>query len=159
MADLDQLRHPDNLARAWRWIRSNPEAAYKSYFRTLYQRFAVAEDALLYDLAGRLKRGVYEPEAACKLFHPKTDKENQLQVSSEGQTITWCRCFRAEQHGNCLNPGFLLYCVCRLKKSVQIGLKKVCKVQRLRHPQPALKQRLARPCVDILVPGYNGGVQ
>jgi len=46
---------------------------------------------------------------------------------------------------------------CRLKESVQMGLKKACKVQRLRHPQPALKQRLARPCVDILVPGAMAG--
>ncbi len=71
MADLDQLRHPDNLRRAWRWLRSNPDAAYKSYFRSLYQRFAIAEDALLDDLADRLRRGIYEPEPATKLFHPK----------------------------------------------------------------------------------------
>lgn len=71
MPDLDQLRHPANLHRAWRWLRSNADASYKSYFRTLYQHFAVAEDALLEDLADRLKRGVYEPESACKLFHPK----------------------------------------------------------------------------------------
>lgn len=71
MTDLDQLRHPDNLRRAWRWIRSNPDAAYKSYFRPLYQHFAIAEEALLEDLANRLKRDIYEPEAACKLYHPK----------------------------------------------------------------------------------------
>lgn len=71
MADLDQLRHPDNLRRAWRWLRSNADAAYKSYFRSLYQRFAIAEEALLDDLADRLKRGIYEPEPSTKLFHPK----------------------------------------------------------------------------------------
>ncbi len=71
MADLDQLRHPDNLRRAWRWVRSNADAAYKSYFRSLYQRYAVADEALLDDLADRLRRGVYEPEPATKLFHPK----------------------------------------------------------------------------------------
>lgn len=71
MADLDALRHPDNLRRAWRWIQSNPDAAYKSYFRPLYQHFAIAEEALLDDLADRLKRDIYEPEAACKLYHPK----------------------------------------------------------------------------------------
>ncbi len=71
MADLDQLRHPDNLRRAWRWIRSNPDAAYKSYFRPLYQHFAVAEVALLDDLADRLRRDIYEPETACKIFQPK----------------------------------------------------------------------------------------
>jgi hypothetical protein len=71
MADLAQLRHPDNLSRAWRWLRSNPDAAYKSYFRSLYQRFAIAEEALLDDLADRLKRSVYEPEPSTKLFLPK----------------------------------------------------------------------------------------
>lgn len=71
MADLDQLRHPDNLRRAWRWIRSNADAAYKSYFRSAYAHYAVAEDALLDDLADRLKRDIYEPESACKLYRPK----------------------------------------------------------------------------------------
>ena len=71
MAALDQLRHPDNLRLAWRWLRSNPDASYKSYFRPLYQRFAVAEEALLGDLADRLKRGIYAPEPACKIFFPK----------------------------------------------------------------------------------------
>lgn len=71
MAALDQLRHPNNLRLAWRWLRSNPDASYKSYFRPLYQHFAVAEEALLADLADRLKRGIYEPEPAAKLFFPK----------------------------------------------------------------------------------------
>jgi retron-type reverse transcriptase len=71
MADLDQLRHPDNLRSAWRWLLSNPDATYKSYFRGLYQRYAIAEDTLLQDLADRLRRGIYEPEPACKIFHPK----------------------------------------------------------------------------------------
>ncbi len=47
MANLDQLRHPDNLRRAWRWLRSNPDAAYKSYFRSLYQCYAIAEDGVI----------------------------------------------------------------------------------------------------------------
>jgi hypothetical protein len=71
MGDLDRLRQTDNLKRAWRWIQSNPDAAYKSYFRLQYQQFAVAEDALITDLADRLRRGIYEPEAACKIFQPK----------------------------------------------------------------------------------------
>ncbi len=71
MADLDQLRNSENLRRAWRWIRSNANASYKSYFRPLYQHFAVAEEALLDDLADRLRRDIYEPEPACKLYQPK----------------------------------------------------------------------------------------
>lgn len=71
MADLSQLRHIDNLRRAWRWIRSNPDASYKSYVRPLYQNFAIAEDSLLADLGDRLRRDIYEPEASCKLYLPK----------------------------------------------------------------------------------------
>lgn len=71
MGDLDQLRHPDNLRRAWRWVRSNADASFKSYFRSFYQNYSIAEDALLDDLADRLRRNIYEPESACKLFHPK----------------------------------------------------------------------------------------
>lgn len=71
MVDVNQLRRADNLRRAWRWLRSNPDATYKSYFRPLYQHFAVAEEAHLDDLAERIRRGIYEPEYACKLFFPK----------------------------------------------------------------------------------------
>ena len=71
MADLDQMRQPENLRRAWRWIRSTSDAAYKSYCRTLYQHYAVAEDALLDDLADRLRRDIYYPESSCKVFQPK----------------------------------------------------------------------------------------
>lgn len=71
MSDLTNLRAEENLRRAWRWIRSNPDANYKSYFRPLYQHYAVAEESLLADLTDRLKRNVYEPAQACKLFLPK----------------------------------------------------------------------------------------
>ena len=71
MADLDQLRSRENLRRAWRWIRSNGDASYKSYFRPLYQNFAVAEELLLDDLGDRLRRDIYEPQSATKLYHPK----------------------------------------------------------------------------------------
>lgn len=71
MAHLDQLRRPENLERAWRWIRSNGDASYKSYFRPLYQRYAVADTLLIEDLSERLKRGIYEPEKSTKCFHPK----------------------------------------------------------------------------------------
>lgn len=71
VADLDQLRNSKNLRRAWRWIRSNTDASYKAHFRPLYQHYAVAEEALLDDLADRLRRDIYEPEPACKLYQPK----------------------------------------------------------------------------------------
>jgi len=60
-----------NLQRAWGYIRSNPDAAYKNYFRSLYSNYAVADTDHLPDLRDRLKRGVYEPTDACKVFQPK----------------------------------------------------------------------------------------
>jgi len=71
MGDLDLIGNIDNLNRAWRWIRSSSDATCKSYFRHLYRNYAVAEEALISDLAGRLKRGVYEPTKATKLYFPK----------------------------------------------------------------------------------------
>lgn len=71
MANLNELRSIENLRRAWRWVQSNADASFKSYFRELYRNYAVAEDALLENLSDRLRRGIYQPESSCKLFHPK----------------------------------------------------------------------------------------
>lgn len=71
MDGLAQLRKTDNLKRAWRWIQSNPDAGYKGYFRPLYQRFAVADAAIISDIQDRLRRNVYEPEPATKILFPK----------------------------------------------------------------------------------------
>jgi hypothetical protein len=68
---LDKAFRPDNLARAWRWVQSNPEAAYKSYYRSLYANYRIADDALLAGLRDRLTRGIYEPAHACKIYFPK----------------------------------------------------------------------------------------
>lgn len=61
----------ENLKRAWRWIRSNPDAGYKSYFREQYAAYAAAQDSLLPDLADRLRRGAYSPAPASKIYLPK----------------------------------------------------------------------------------------
>src|ERR1039458_5885296 len=66
--DLYQI---DNIRRAWRWVRSNPNGAYKAYFRELYTAYSTAEDRLLDLLRVRISRGIYEPEAACKIYLPK----------------------------------------------------------------------------------------
>ncbi len=71
MGLLKDAYDPANLDRAWRWIRSNPDSEYKSYFRTAYSQFALADFALLADLQKRLKRGTYQPAHACKIFYPK----------------------------------------------------------------------------------------
>jgi hypothetical protein len=71
MRTLEQAFHLDNLGRAWLWVRSNPDQSYKNYFRALYRNYAVADIELLADLRDRLRRNVYEPAAACKVFLPK----------------------------------------------------------------------------------------
>lgn len=61
----------DNLQRAWRWIRSNPDAGYKTYFREHYAAFTTGQVALLRDLSDRLRRGAYVPAPSCKIYLPK----------------------------------------------------------------------------------------
>lgn len=61
----------ENLQRAWRWIRSNPDRAYKAHFRELYSAYATADEALLKHLKNRLDRSIFEPSDACKLYLPK----------------------------------------------------------------------------------------
>ena len=68
---LVDLCSDENLRRAWRWIRSNPDASYKRYFRDLYAIYAIADDRLLKRLQARIRRNIYEPTRACKLFFPK----------------------------------------------------------------------------------------
>ena len=71
MRTLERVYELNNLNRAWLWVRSNPDAAYKDFFRGLYTNYAVTDTELLGDLRDRLKRDVYEPAAACKIFLPK----------------------------------------------------------------------------------------
>jgi hypothetical protein len=71
MTLLNQVIQRDNLSRAWRWLQSNPDAAYKGYFRALYANYRVAEDALIEDLRDRLRSGAYQPAHACKIHFPK----------------------------------------------------------------------------------------
>jgi hypothetical protein len=56
MSTLKLVYEPTNLDRAWRWILSNPDAAYKGYFRTLYANYGVASAELLRDLGERVRR-------------------------------------------------------------------------------------------------------
>lgn len=71
MSGLRRAWSVENLRRAWGWVRSNPDRAYKSYFRELYSAYATADEALLRHLANRLRRGIYTPTDACKVFLPK----------------------------------------------------------------------------------------
>jgi hypothetical protein len=71
MADLSQAWSIDNLRQAWRWIRSNPDRAYKAYFRELYSAYAVADESLLKHLSDRLDRDVFVASDSCKILFPK----------------------------------------------------------------------------------------
>ena len=69
--DLRQAFKRDNLLRAWRWLNTNPDASYKSYFRHIYRSFAIAADQNIDDLRRRLANGAFEPQHATKLYLPK----------------------------------------------------------------------------------------
>jgi hypothetical protein len=71
MVGLKELYDPNNLARAWRWLRSNSDAAYKGHFREQYAAYSIADEANLKDLATRLRKDLYRPSEPCKLFLPK----------------------------------------------------------------------------------------
>jgi len=71
MSDLKQVWAIENLRLAWQRIRSNPDRAYKGYFRDAYTAYAIAGDAQLNHLQDRLRRGIYGPTDACKIYFPK----------------------------------------------------------------------------------------
>jgi hypothetical protein len=71
MTALSEFLDRQNLDRAWRWLRSNPDPTYKRYCGELYSRFALADDLLIDELRQRLQRGFYEPDHSCKILMPK----------------------------------------------------------------------------------------
>jgi hypothetical protein len=71
MTALSDFQDRNNLDRAWRWIRNNPDPTYKRYCSEFYSRFAVADDLIIDDLQQRLQRGFYEPSHSCKFLIPK----------------------------------------------------------------------------------------
>jgi hypothetical protein len=69
--DLGAAFQLDNLHRAWRWLATNPDTLYKSYFRDIYRAYAISADANLKDLRERLIKEVFQPTHATKLYLPK----------------------------------------------------------------------------------------
>lgn len=69
--DLSDAFELSNLHRAWKWTLTNTDALYKNYFRQIYEAYSVADDKLLNYLRDRLKRGIFEPSDACKVYLPK----------------------------------------------------------------------------------------
>ena len=61
----------DNLQRAWRWTRTNPDAQYKSYFRHIYRAYSLAIDKNLENLNKQLKNDTYKSVHSTKLYLPK----------------------------------------------------------------------------------------
>ena len=70
-SDIKKVFSFSNLAKAWKWIRSNPEPHYKNYFRPIYIAYAAAEDSYVKSLQYRLSRNTYVPSPATKIFVPK----------------------------------------------------------------------------------------
>ena len=65
------LYRMDNIERAWRWIKSNPDRGYKTYFGRHYPVYSIAEGPLLKAISDRLRKGTYVPAPSCKIFLPK----------------------------------------------------------------------------------------
>lgn len=70
-SDIAEAFDLSNLHRAWRWTLTNTGSLYKNHFRQIYEAYSVADGKLLEDLRQRLKRGIYEPTDACKIYLPK----------------------------------------------------------------------------------------
>ena len=72
--DYSKMCDSKNLARAYKWTRSNPNPEYKNYFRDAYEAYAASSGLNLKRLRKHLKqhRNVYEPSHASKVFLPKS---------------------------------------------------------------------------------------
>jgi len=69
--DLTKTYSFPNLYRAWKWIKSNPQAEYKNYFRPLYSAYASTENSYIKSLYRRLNDNTYRPSPSTKIFNPK----------------------------------------------------------------------------------------
>jgi hypothetical protein len=71
VSDLEAVFNLENLRRAYRWIMSNPDAQYKSYFRDSYDAFAIASDTHLKWIRQEGLKERYQVSHASKLLLPK----------------------------------------------------------------------------------------
>lgn len=71
MSDLEAVFNLSNLRRAYRWVMSNPDAQYKSYFRDSYDAFAIASDSHLKWIRAEGIKERYNVSHASKLLLPK----------------------------------------------------------------------------------------
>ena len=71
MSDLEAVFNLENLRRAYRWIMSNPDAQYKSYFRDSYDAFAIASNTHFKWIRQEGLKERYQVSHASKLLLPK----------------------------------------------------------------------------------------
>ena len=71
MSDLEKVFDLKNLRRAYRWIMSNTDAQYKSYFRDSYDAFAIASDTHLKWIRQEGLKERYQVSHASKIMTPK----------------------------------------------------------------------------------------
>lgn len=69
--DFKRMCSSANLKRAYRWLQSNPDARYKSYFRDAYNAYASTSQRNLVRLGRELERGAYSPSHSTKVFLAK----------------------------------------------------------------------------------------
>lgn len=71
ISTLKEVIEIENLRRAWRWIKSNPDKQYKRYFREMYGDYSLIEEDVIRDLIRQLEEKTYVPSHGCKIFIPK----------------------------------------------------------------------------------------
>jgi Reverse transcriptase (RNA-dependent DNA polymerase) len=71
VTDLSKIFDRANLVRAYRWVMSNPDARYKSYFRDSYEAFAIASETHLRWLRQEGLKERYQVFHASKVLLPK----------------------------------------------------------------------------------------
>jgi len=71
LSDLQRVFDLNNLRRAYRWLLSNPDAAYKGYFRDAYDAFALASETHLRWIRREGLRERYRVSHATKVLLPK----------------------------------------------------------------------------------------
>ncbi len=71
MTGLEKIFDLANLRRAYRWIMSNPDAQYKSYFRDSYEAFAIASDTHLKWIRAEGLKERYQVSHGSKVLVPK----------------------------------------------------------------------------------------
>jgi hypothetical protein len=71
MSNLEKVFDLSNLRRAYKWIMSNPDAQYKSFFRDSYDAFAISSDTNLKWIRNEGLKDRYDFSHASKLLIPK----------------------------------------------------------------------------------------